>query len=411
MPKLPQWIQQLSGSEESIEPVLVPGNWFVCRAFSVPEGLKPKELEEIAELSVEEISPFNLEQLNWGYYFNEVSNRVFIYAAFDQKLRKDLAESDQYDYAFPDFAQTFGLKFERPTLLFLLHESTLTGILLPANDDVPQTVVGLSMDPEFSRDDLEKAKRTITERVKRQLERQAEPTLANPVAEFNEVVVSDTVYRRNWDFRENKARPSLQLIPHDDAEGSPWEVSINSSVKLWAMDVRKADAKEQLEKKHAWSLIYWRATLIVFLLFFVLAFAEIGLLVLKNWNTKTLLVALEKKPLAEDVEQKSDILAKINQITTNQLLPFQMLDIVNQARPDSVYFTRFIAEGGNAIQVEAVGLPTSDINGFQEALRELDLISTVTISNNRVANNQSAFRLRVEFKPGALRPQALLTEL
>ena len=143
----------------------------------------------------------------------------------------------------------------------------------------------------------------------------------------------------------------------------------------------------------------------------MLAFAEIGLLVLKNWNTKTLLVALEKKPLAEDVEQKSDILAKINQITTNQLLPFQMLDIVNQFRPDSVYFTRFIAEGGNAIQVEAVGLPTSDINGFQEALRELDLISTVTISNNRVANNQSAFRLRVEFKPGALRPQALLTEL
>ena len=54
----------------------------------MPEGLKPKELEEIAELSVEEISPFNLEQLNWGYYFNEVSNRVFIYAAFDQKLRK-----------------------------------------------------------------------------------------------------------------------------------------------------------------------------------------------------------------------------------------------------------------------------------------------------------------------------------
>ena len=75
MPKFPQWIQQLSGSEESIEPVLVPGNWFVTRAFSVPEEPKGKEVDEFAELSVEEISPFNIEQLNWGYYYREHGSR------------------------------------------------------------------------------------------------------------------------------------------------------------------------------------------------------------------------------------------------------------------------------------------------------------------------------------------------
>lgn len=410
MPKFPQWIQQLSGSDESIEPVLVPGNWFVSRAFSVPEELKAKELEGFAELSVEEMSPFNLEQLNWGYFFGEESNRIFIYAAFDQKLRRDLVESDQYDYAFPDFAQSFGLRFDRPTLFFLLHESTLTGILLPVNDPVPQTVVGITLDPEFSSTDLESAKAMITERVAGQVARQSEPTLANPVSEFSEVDVLDLIYRRNWEFKENKAKPSIQLTPYGDYVGAPMNVAIRSSSKLWAMDVRKADAKEQLVKKHGWTLWYWRATLIVFLLFFLLAFAEVGLFALNKWNASRLLIALEKRPLAEEVEQKSNILAKINQITTNQLLPFQMLDVVNQYRPDSVYLTRFLAEGGNAIQVEAVGLPTSDINGFQEALREDEIISSVTISNNRVANNKSSFRLRVEFKPGALEPHVLLTE-
>jgi hypothetical protein len=411
MPKLPQWIQQLIGSEESIEPVLVSGNWFVSRAFSVPEGLKDKELEEFAELSVEEISPFNLEQLNWGYFYSEDSSRLFIYAAFDQKLRKDLAESDQFDYAFPDFVQSFGLNFERPTLIFLVHETTLSGILLPTNDEVPQTVVGITLDQELSRSSLEDARKRIIQRIESQVNRQHEPTLANPIADFGSVEVSDIIYTRNWDFKESKAKPSLELIPYGDSFGKGTEVSINETNKLWAMDVRKADAKEGLAKKHGWSLWYWRATLAIILLFFILAAGEIGLLAFTKWNEKQLQFALEKEPQASEVMQKSDILAKINQITTNQLLPFEMLTIVNQYLPETIYFTRFTADGGNSIQVEAVGLPSSDINGFQEVLRGVEVISSVTISNNRVANNLSSFRMRIEFQPGALEPQIFLAEL
>jgi hypothetical protein len=88
-----------------------------------------------------------------------------------------------------------------------------------------------------------------------------------------------------------------------------------------------------------------------------------------------------------------------------------MLTIVNQYLPETIYFTRFTADGGNSIQVEAVGLPSSDINGFQEVLRGVEVISSVTISNNRVANNLSSFRMRIEFQPGALEPQIFLAEL
>ncbi|MDA0348604.1 MAG: hypothetical protein O3C43_02630 [Verrucomicrobia bacterium] len=411
MPKIPQWIQQLIGSEESIEPVLVSGNWFVSRAFSVPEGLKDKELEEFAELSVEEISPFNLEQLNWGYFYGEESSRLFIYAAFDQKLRKDLVESEQFDYAFPDFVQSFGLKFERATLIFLVHETTLSGILLPANDEVPQTVVGITLDPEFSPSDLEDARKRVVQRIEIQVNRRHEPTLANPIVDFGSVEVSDIIYTRNWEFKESKAKPSLELVPYGDSFGKGTEVGINETGKLWAMDVRKADAKEELAKKHGWSLWYWRGTMIVLLLFFILAAGEVGLLAFTKWNEKQLLIALEKEPRASDVMEKSDILAKINQITTNQLLPFEMLTIVNEYRPETIWFTRFIAEGGNAVQVEAAGLPSSDINGFQEALRDVEVISNVTISNNRVANNQASFRMRIEFQPGALEPQTFIAEL
>lgn len=411
MSKLPQWIQQLSGSDESIEPVLVPGNWFVCRAFALPEELKAKEIEEFAELRVEEISPFNLEQLNWGFFHSEETGRIFTYAAYDQKLRKDLADSEVFDYAFPDFAQTFGLTFGQATLVFLIHESTLTGILLPANDPVPQTVVGITLDVEFSRDDLTEAKQSISERIENQVNRLTEPTRANPVASFRDVAVSDKIYARNWEFKESKSKPSIQLIPYGDEAGTPWQVTIPETSRLWAMDIRKTEEKEQLVKKQGWTLWYWRASVSVLLLFLLLAFAEIGLVGLSKWNEKELLVALEKQPLAEEVQQKADILAKINQITTNQLLPFEMLDVVNQARPTNIYFTRVSAEGGNALQIEAVGLPGADINSYQQALKEIPNVSLVEISNNRVRNDLSSFRLRVEFNQGALQPQTFLTDL
>lgn len=408
---MPQWIQLLSGSEDTIEAVLVPGSWFVTRSFAVPEGLKGKEIEEFAELSVEEISPFNLEQLNWGYFFSEASRRVFIYAAYDQKLRPFMAESELYDYAFPDFSQTFGLKFARPTLIFLIHEATLCGILLPANDPVPQTVVGITRDPESTVEDLDLAKLRITQRIRSQLARLPESTLANPVADFGEVEVSDQIYTRDGEFKASNADAAIGLVPYNGESGTPWQVAIPHSTTLWEMDIRKADSKELLFKRHGWNLWFWRASVAVILLFLVLALAEFGLAGLGKWNERKLQVAMRNQPLAEAVQQKADMLAKIEQITTNQLLPFEMLDAVNQLRPSTIYFTRFTAEGTNTLQVEAISTDIASISGYERSLREEPFVRAVEISNNRVANNTATFRLRVEFKQGALQPQTFLTDL
>ena len=410
MSKLPQWIQQLSGSEESIEPLLVPGNWFVTRAFAVPAELKAKEVDEFAELSVEEISPFNLEQLNWGYYYSEESSRAFVYTAYDQKLRKDLSDSELFDYAFPDFAQTFGLKFDSPTLIFLIHEATLSGILLPANDPVPQTVVGITLDVEFSKEDLDLAKDQIVQRVKGQVSRIGEATLAEPVNDFDTISVSDQIYHRNWDYEEAKGKPMVELVPYGEEGGEAWRVGIPTSTRLWAMDIRKAEEKESLEKKHGWTIWYWRASVLVVLLFLLLAIGEIGILALNKWYQKELLVAQEAQPRAEEVQQKADILAKINQITTNQLLPFEMLNAINGVRPKSIYFTRIDAEGGNLFEVQAVALNVTEIEPFERTLKDTGLYSMVEISNLRDTQGRGTFRLRVEFKPGSLQPQTFLAD-
>ncbi|MBH54443.1 MAG: hypothetical protein CMI18_08865 [Opitutaceae bacterium] len=412
MPKLPQWIQQLSGAEESIEPALVPGNWFVSRAFSVPEELKGREIEEFAELSAEEISPFNLEQLFWGYYFNEETRRLFIYAAYDQKLRASMVDSEVSDFVFPDFVQTFGLKFECPTLIFLQHEQTLTGILLPANDTIPQTVVGKTLEIDFNKEDLADAKQQITSRIREHVNRLSEATLCNPVENFGEVAVSDQIYARNWDYEESKSKPAIELIPYGDRTGSPWVISVPATSVLWALDIRKSEDKDQLVKRHGWTLFYWRVSVIVILLFFILAFLEIGLIGLKKLNESEAMFVTDLAPKAQKVEEKANILAKINQVITNQLLPFEMLDWINQFRdPEAIHFTRFTAEGGNALQVDAIGVNPTVVNQFQEELKQSGMLNSVTISNNRVQNNRTTFRLRIEFKDEALDPQTFFAEL
>jgi Tfp pilus assembly protein PilN len=131
---------------------------------------------------------------------------------------------------------------------------------------------------------------------------------------------------------------------------------------------------------------------------------------LTKWYEKELVTAMEKQPLAEEVQQKADILAKINQITTNQLLPFEMLDAVNQVPSDDIYFTRVSTEGDDTLKIEAVTLNSSEINQYENALKETGFLSSVEISNFRDQKGRGTFRLRVVFKPGSLQPKTFLTD-
>ena len=412
MAKLPQWIRQLLGNEDLVEPHFVPGNWFVNRSLPLPEGLKGGELREYAELSVEELSPFNVKQLHWGYTCSRETGRLFVYAAFDQKLKIPMADTEFADYVFPDFAQTFGLTFDRPTLIFFLHGDRLSGALFPTSDPAPQSVVSIPLeDGEPDHDVLVEAKDRIICRIRQQLALSKESTSSDPVCDFQEVNIPDAVYVRNPDAGDRQNPSAIELIPRDGEAGPPRKVYLPSSGRLWQRDIRKSEAKELLMKKQKWTVRLWRCSVAAILLFLLLGLLEGGLVGLKKWHAKELEVASELEPMAVVVERKGDMLAKINQITTSQLLPFEMLDAINRVRPANIYFTRFIAESNNALQIEAISANSGEVEGFEESLRELGFLSGFEISNLRDANNRSTFRLRVEFKQGALEPQTFLTDL
>ena len=191
------------------------------------------------------------------------------------------------------------------------------------------------------------------------------PPPSNPVCDFQEVNIPDAVYVRNQDAGDRQNPSAIELIPRDGEAGAPRKVYLPSSGRLWQRDIRKSEAKELLMKKQKWTVRLWRCSVAAILLFLLLGLLEGGLVGLKKWHAKESEVASELEPLAEVVERKGDMLAKINQITTSQLLPFEMLDAINRVRPTNIYFTRFIAESSNALQSR----PSAPIRGKWRGLR------------------------------------------
>ncbi len=408
MPTVTEKTMDSSAVEGAIIPVYVAGNWFVGRAFDLPAGLKGAELNDFVELCLEDISPFSVEQMYAGYMRSSDSDRIFIYAAFDQRLRAEMKHAEQHDYALPDFSQFFGTVFKKPTLAFLLEGTVLTGILFPAEDPVPQAIVGVDLGNEFSENDLEATRNLITRRIENSVTGIAEPSSAEPVAYFSQVDIPTGHYKRNAAFKSSGKKPMLELV---STTGDSLTIPTSASSRLWEYDIRKPDTKEQLIKKQFWDLVLWKTTIVIVFLLLFLGTFEGALIVLNKISEEKTEILNEMSPHLEEVRRNDDILAKINQITNAQLLPFEMVEELNVIRPKNIYFNRLTAEAGNLLRIDAecVG-DTSQANVYEERLKALDLLSSVEVVNYREVNDKATFRLMLKFKAGVLLPVDFLED-
>lgn len=343
-----------------------------------------------------------------GFWRSKDSGRILIYAAFDQRLKSEMNESEQFDHAFPDFSQLFGISFQEPTLVYMLENNVLVGVLYPSNDPVPQSVVGTPLTADYTEAELMVARELVSRRIKGSIDASMEGSAAEPVSDFSRVNVSPDFYSRNLNYKSSKKKPTLELVSRN---GASLVVSIPISARLWEVDIRKTDTKEQLVKKHAWDVVLWKATVAVIILFLLLATMEGGLFVMQKVYEDKLAESEEMQPLVDEVERRGNMLAKINQITNNQLLPFEMMEESNVIRPANIFFNRFTAEAGNVLQIEAECInDTSKVKEYEESLRGLDMLSSVEISNHRESNNKATFRLILKFKQGVLLPANLLED-
>lgn len=378
----------------------------MARSVWIPEGADGEGLADFVELTLEGMSPFSTEQLYWGYYRVEGSRRVFVYAAFDQRLKALVEQSADADHILPDFGLGFGLLFPQDSLLFILHGSVMSGLLYPANDRVPQMVVSLPVDPVNH--DEEKLRETC-QNIRKRMERNLGSSLgedieANPVRDASQVSVHEAILELVIS-EDEKGNSGPRLKSRDGGEG--WKLSELKPEILWECDIRKPGTKAELRGTRLWNRRLWLASLGVAVCFILLLGLEAGGFAFGRLAAGKESQAASRQGAVDEIIEMSEMNLKIRDVTRHQLLPFEMLDAINQVRPEDVYFTKMDTEGSLALVLDGIGQRAESVGEYERLLGQLDFVESAVIENQQVRQNRTTFKLIVTFLEGEIGAQTL----
>ena len=127
---------QIAPEPESVplpDVLVLPAEYFFIEKVEVPAALSPAELSDFAELSMEAVSPFPLDQLRWGFSSAPDGQHLLIYAALKDRLKvAGHTELESYTWVLPDFTSLNGARFTRDTEVVLEGEAQLLPSPLPS---------------------------------------------------------------------------------------------------------------------------------------------------------------------------------------------------------------------------------------------------------------------------------------
>jgi len=323
---------------DSPQPVLVvPGHLFFVERIDLPAGLESPEIDDFAELSLENLAPFPVEQLYWGYLHSKSAGSILLYASFKERLKAQGFEAiESYLWVLPDFATLFGAVFPAATIVQLEHTGCSSRISYAAGDSLPQQVVstppGQSPDAETPVLRLQPGPVDVSEQ-------------GLPTFHFTSIDAS-------------AAQPAAagldQIAPGESA--------------LWRADIRSAGFKQAERSARRLTARISKATFYAVLFAVFLLLLE-GLIYAGDlWlETKSAKIAAQA-PEVRRIEDKQSLMEKLDQVAQNELRPIRILEALNQVRPEGIYFTSTVTEGSNRISIDGISNTITELNNYTDAL-------------------------------------------
>lgn len=327
--------------DTSVEsPVLVlPGHVFFVDRIELPAGLESTDISDFAELCLEDLAPFPVEQLYWGFLHHEPDGAILLYATYKERIA-ELGHKDvhHFQWVLPDFATTFGAYF--PEAKTLLLESADGGSLI-------------SLEPGA----------VLLSHVKSY----APDSKAPPSAESSRPLVihidSIALNDQGLPTFHFKARERI-----DESTTGHWKQVSPSESQLWQADIRDREFKKTERNNRKLSAWLGRATayagVFIILLLVLEGLLYAGAFWLQAENQKI----ARQAPDVRRVEDKQSLMNKLDQVAQNELRPIAILDALNQSRPEGIYFTKTVAEDQNRITIDGIARTISELNAYLEAL-------------------------------------------
>lgn len=351
-------------TEEREQVLVLPGYLFFVDKVELPDGLERAEIDDFAELSLEGLAPFPIEQLYWGYLSHESSDFILIYAAQRERLKKSGYELlDDYTWVLPDFATLDGAHFPEAKTILLSSPDATTRIRLAAGDGLPIEVESRPPGEELPAATVESAK----------------------------VATSLSGYRLS-----EQGLPTFRFEATEEVTGHWRELSPEES-DLWRADIR--DAAFKIAERNKRRLTAWTTRAISYAaLFAVILIALEGILFGGNlWlGTRTSKIA-EQTPEVRRIEDKQSLMNKLDQVAQNELRPIAILEALNTSRPQGIYFTSTVTDGQNRITIDGIANSINGLNTYTETLRNSGIFELIGDPKSITRSGKTTFTVTLDY--------------
>jgi hypothetical protein len=358
--------------------ILLPSDRFFVR--TVPLAAEAAVGPQV-ELALENLAPFPVGQLYYGYWLSPARDSALVFAAYRKRFTPD--ETAAWSGAaavLPAFFALLGAPPASPVIRVWTEAGSLT--VAAWNGRQPQPVAVLTRQTAPSADAAQRAAVVAEIRGRTGLADTA-------VQEFSGTA---TVSR-------NRSRETFELkLP-----GGP-------GLSLGAAELRTADVrdKEFLGGQRATQkrdLLLWRGFLAGAIGLAAMVVLEAGLLAGRLGLQRLKDAVQQQAPLAQKIETAQSLSVRIEEMTQRRLRPFEMLALINQNRPASISFVRTTTTGLYSLEIEAQTANAADVSQYEAVLRAAPELAGIETRDLRSREGQTSFILTVTFKPDALRSE------
>ena len=180
--------------------------------------------------------------------------------------------------------------------------------------------------------------------------------------------------------------------------------SVLSSGVAAAMDVRDKADLAALARARRRDLLLWRVAIGSVVACMVLLVGELALFGAGMWEKARLAKVGAQSTTVARIMGDQELANRIEKLSTERLLPLEMISIVAAKKPATIQFLRATTSGLYTIQIEAQTNNPGEIGGYRTSLEQTPGCESVEVRDQVLRNNVASFTLVVTFKPAALAP-------
>jgi hypothetical protein len=364
--------------------LILPSYLFFVETIEVPDELEFSEIPDFAELSLESIAPFPIDQLYWGYLYSKGMQTLLLYAAHHQRVKKDgFADLPDYAWVIPDFATLSGACFNDDTLVLLEGHNSLSLIYFERDIKIPKSVWVNTCTDLITKDAIRSLKSEIHDLPKTAPTLHLRPAVA-------------TVNENGLATFEHAASEQTEARHYDGA----WQTLNPTESRLWQMDVRSLDFKTAEQTKRRTSTLIARITGWAAIFALVLTGVEGLLFASQSW-LKTQIVQIERQQDAVlKVEEKQILVNKLDQVAQNELRPVEMLEAANNIRLKlslGIEYDSVVIEGSNHITIEGKATSITALNRYVDSLENSGSFKLLAEQKPVTRNGKTTFKVSLVY--------------